>query len=368
MRILVCNWRDLRHPGRGGAEVYTHEVLRRWAARGHQITWFSSAVPGAPARERDEGIEYVRAGGRFTVYREAARWYRDEGHRNRYDLVIDEVNTRPFACHRWVGDVPVVALAHQVAKEVWFAELPLPAAALGRYLLEPRWLRELRHVPTLTISASSRGSLLEAGVQRVVVVPAGAEATPGADLAKEDRPTAMFIGRLTANKRPDHAAAAVALARRRLPDLRLWMVGDGPLRGALDGYEGLTLWGRVTERRKQELLGRAHVLVITSVREGWGLVVDEAAHAGTPTIGYDTAGLRDSIAAAGGRLVEPRPEALAEALVQELTPLTDGTACPLPRRGGGAVSWDTVADAVMAAITGILDLDDRASEVTPWAA
>ena len=51
---------------------------------------------------------------------------------------------------------------------------------------------------------------------------------------------------------------------------------------------------------------RAHVLVATSVREGWGLNVSEAAACGTPAIGYSVPGLVDSIPASGGALVEPR--------------------------------------------------------------
>ncbi len=34
MRILVLTWRDLAHSAAGGAEVYTEQVTRRWAAAG----------------------------------------------------------------------------------------------------------------------------------------------------------------------------------------------------------------------------------------------------------------------------------------------------------------------------------------------
>jgi glycosyltransferase involved in cell wall biosynthesis len=90
-------------------------------------------------------------------------------------------------------------------------------------------------------------------------------------------------------------------------------------------------------------MSRAHALLVTSVREGWGLVVDEAAACGTPAIAYDVAGLRDSVPAAGGVLVPPNPEALAS---QALTRLAAGTGS-VPRRGwrGGARPWDEVAAA-----------------------
>jgi glycosyltransferase involved in cell wall biosynthesis len=40
---------------------------------------------------------------------------------------------------------------------------------------------------------------------------------------------------------------------------------------------------------------RSHALVLPSVREGWGLVVTEANSLGTPCVGYDVSGLRDSV-------------------------------------------------------------------------
>jgi hypothetical protein len=63
-RLLVCNWKDLRHPHAGGAEVYTHEITRRWAATGHDVTLFCAAVAGAPATEVLDGVRVVRRGSR----------------------------------------------------------------------------------------------------------------------------------------------------------------------------------------------------------------------------------------------------------------------------------------------------------------
>ena len=96
-------------------------------------------------------------------------------------------------------------------------------------------------------------------------------------------------------------------------------------------------------------MARAHALVVTSVREGWGLVVDEAAAMGTPAIGYDRPGLRDSVPAANGVLVEPTPAAMAAELERRLPgwmaePATAGWA-------GGAVDWDIVAKTVLAEAT-----------------
>ncbi len=94
-----------------------------------------------------QGYRVVRAGSRFTVYREARRWWRRQGRHEGFDLVIDMINTVPFTAHRWVTGVPTVAFAHQTCEDIWKYNAPVGAATLGRRVLEPRWLRAYRDVP-----------------------------------------------------------------------------------------------------------------------------------------------------------------------------------------------------------------------------
>jgi glycosyltransferase involved in cell wall biosynthesis len=317
VRILVFNWKDRAHPHAGGAEVFTEEVGRELVARGHAVTLFAAAVAGRPERETVDGMEIVRRGGRLGVYREARRFWAEQP-RGSHDVVVDEINTRPFLTPRFVRGTPIVTLIHQLAREIWSYETPFPVSALGRYVLEPWWLRGYRRVPALTVSQSSADSLARHhGWEDVTVIPEGLAPHPAPDVAKEDEPTVVFLGRLVAMKRPDHAFAAFELLREAVPTASLWLVGDGPLLGRLRSAAppGATLLGRLEREQLQDRLARAHVLVATSIREGWGLNVSEAAACGTPAIGYRVPGLVDSVPASGGALVEPRPEALGAALV-----------------------------------------------------
>ena len=347
MRILAYNWRDLAHPRAGGAEVYLQSVAREWVKCGHEVTVFSARVAGRPAEEFVDGVRIIRRGGRIGVYREAKRYWRREG-AGQYDLVLDCVNTRPFLCPRFVRDVPVMALIHQVAREVWHYETPWPIAVVGRYLLEPFWLRAYRDVPVVTVSESSRESLAEYGLRRVTVVPEGWAPAFPAPVEKEPVPTVVFLGRLSANKRPEHAIQAFGLARRHLPDAQMWVIGSGPEEARLRKLAGpgVTFLGHLPEETKRERLGRAHALVATSVREGWGLVVTEAAASGTVAIGYDVAGLRDSIGASGGTLTEADAVSLAFGLVRLLSSMSAGQH---PRATpAGVVPWTEVAAAILA--------------------
>ena len=180
------------------------------------------------------------------------------------------------------------------------------------------------------------------------MVPEGWVPTRPVPVKRESVPTVVFIGRLSANKRPEHAIRAFGLARRQLPEAQMWVIGSGPEEARLRKMAGpgVTFLGRVPEEEKRERLGRAHALVATSVREGWGLVVTEAAASGTVAIGYDVAGLRDSIRASGGTLTRADPESLATGLVRLLPSVTGGHG---PRvRPAGVVPWAEVAAAILA--------------------
>jgi len=363
MRILVLTWRDLAHEAAGGAEVYTEQVTRRWAAAGHDVTLFAAAVPGRPAEEMVDGYRVVRRGGRLTVYRAARTWYAENGH-GQFDVVIDMVNTVPFRAHQWITDTPVIAFFHQTAEKCWHFNAPLPVAMLGRYVLEPRWIKAYRDRTVMVVSQSTADALARFGVQNTVILPEGFEPVPVPAVVKEDKPTIVWCARLVPYKRPQDVVEAARIARAQVPDLQVWIMGGGPMLEDLrkSAPAGVEILGRVDETEKNERMARAHVHVATSAREGWGLVVSEAAALGTPTIAYNTPGLKDSTMAASGQLCPPNPEALAAFLVESLPRLQSEPFPPIPF--GGAHSWDDVADAMEGAVLAFLSGDRTSALVS----
>jgi glycosyltransferase involved in cell wall biosynthesis len=101
----------------------------------------------------------------------------------------------------------------------------------------------------------------------------------------------VFAGRHIPEKRVPALVPALALARERIPELRGEILGDGPDRDEvlrlrsehrLDG--ALDVPGRVDADRVEAALARALCMVLPSRREGYGLVVVEAAAQGTPSV------------------------------------------------------------------------------------
>jgi glycosyltransferase involved in cell wall biosynthesis len=318
MRILILNWRDIRNPRAGGAERVTHEVAKRLIERGHRIEWLTAGSEGLPATEEIDGITVVRRGSEITTRFHARAVSREF----KPDVILEEINTLPYFAPLW-SPAPVVLYMNQLARDVWWYEAPLPLAAVG-WATEPLYLQAYRSCECITISRSSRDDLRRFGLgRRTTIAPMAVDAPPVEELTPKLREGHLVaIGRLTPSKRYDHALQALALLRRTHPAATLTLIGEGrDYRRLLEcarhlGVEKATSFlGRVTEEAKLAVLDRCDVLIGTSVREGWGLTVTEAAARGTPSVVYDIPGFRDAVVdGRTGLTVAPEPSALARAV------------------------------------------------------
>jgi len=354
LKILVFNWRCWLNPEMGGAEVFTREILKRWAEAGHKVTLFTSNFKDGKGNEVVDGVDIIRDGGMYSVYWKAKKYYNKSFSKQDYDIVIDEINTRPFLTPKFIrkGE-KIVALIHQLAREYWFYETPFPISYFGYYFFEERWLRNYRRIPTVTVSESTRKDLAGLGFETVFVVGEGLNFKPSKKLAeKEGYPVVVYAGRLKKAKRPDHAVKAFQIVRRAVPNAELWIIGDGYFRDKLMSIacEGVRFFGSLSNEERRNLIKKAWVLVNPSVREGFGLSVVEANALGVPCVAYDVAGLRDSIIEGEtGLLVKSGDvEALAEAVVQVLT--SDALRIRLSEKAlaySRSFSWDEVADEFM---------------------
>ena len=303
----MLSWRYIGHPAAGGAEILTHEILRRLAADGHEVTAFAAAHPGAPSEGLLDGVRLVRRGRPWTVHIEAWRWLRSRRHA--FDRIVDQVNTVPFLTPLYVSRQRRRLFICQLAQEYWFRETRGPfrvVAPLG-YLAEPWYLRAYRSTEVVTISRSTADDLKALGVGRtgLSIIPMALPTPPLGSLEPKTGPWRIVVlGRLTPAKFVEEALDVFAAVRRRLPDARLDIVGEGDpvyrrrleTRAVGAGRGGVFFHGKVGEDRKLELLREARVHLFCSHREGWGLTVTEAVVMGTPSVGYDVPGVRDSIA------------------------------------------------------------------------
>lgn len=330
MKILWLSWKDAEHPLAGGAEVVKSQMCQRLARDGHTVVQLTAGFKGGASETQLDGCKVIRVGGRYSVYWQAKRFYQKRL-KGWADLVIDECNTVPFFAKTYVAE-PNVLFINQLARIVWFYQMRFPIACIG-YILEPIYLRMLSSSKIITISNSTKQELLMLGFdpKKISIIRMGNKSGAISNLTFKSSslsPTLLYLGSLRPMKRPHHVIKAFILAKAHIPQLKLILAGEGE--GAYQkklmtlikssGHSpSIVCTGRVSEEEKIVLMKSAHLIVVTSVKEGWGLIVTEAAAQGTPAVVYDVDGLRDSVKHEITGLVTPcSPNDLADGIIRML--------------------------------------------------
>jgi glycosyltransferase involved in cell wall biosynthesis len=305
---LALNKRSWHHPKAGGSELNLEESLKRLAERDHQVHVLVGSDEGRERKQDDESVSIRRVGidDRFP-----APW----------DVVIAYLTVTIYFylhCYRLSPDVvytvntplpwpvmtrrPRVGIFHHIAIDSFFETHPFPQNLLG-YISQ--WLGVLRerNTPTVSVSPSTTDQLVSRGHDPETVH----EIRNGLDLDKynsgteSDSPRIVYVGGLERYKGVDRIPDIHrALEQLSEAPVTLDIAGrDGPVRDSVERYCRSTtnacFYGFVSEEKKIELLQSAWVFIAPSRVEGWGIAVLEANACGTPAVGSDVSGLRDSI-------------------------------------------------------------------------
>jgi glycosyltransferase involved in cell wall biosynthesis len=321
-RIHVVAWRDLDDPEAGGSELHADKVASLWAAAGLDVTFRTSAVPGAPEALSRNGYRVLRRSGRYKVFPGAAWEGLRMGHRPG-DALVEIWNGMPFLSPLWYRG-PRLVFLHHVHAEMWGMVLPPTLAWLGETMerrIAPRFYHSSRIV---TLSESSRDEIVERlrlPRAKVTVAPPGVDPsfTPGGH--RSPTPLVVAVGRLVPVKRFDALLQALAEVKKDHPALEAVVIGEGYERPALEALRaelGATEWVRLPgHARDDEVVSwyrRAWVVASSSQREGWGMTLTEAAACGTPAVATAIAGHTDAVLDGESGLLVDDVEDLAGAL------------------------------------------------------
>ena len=291
----------------GGAERWYRNLGEQLAEEGHEVTYLTLRQWERGERGEVPGVEVVAVGPRMALYAEVGRrrilpplvfglgvlWHLLR-RGSRYDVVhtasfpyfslLAAAALRPLRRYRLVVDWHEVwtreywieylgAVAGRVGDTVQGLCLRVPQRAFCFSQLHGRRLREKRVNGEVTVLEGEYAGSLEARSPRAA------------------EPVVVFAGRHIPEKRVPALVPALALARERIPELRGEVYGDGPerdevlrLRSSLGLDGALDVPGFVAAERVEDALSRALCMVLPSRREGYGLIVVEAAALGTPSV------------------------------------------------------------------------------------
>lgn len=358
-RIDVVAWRDFEDAEAGGSELHAHRVISAWSEAGLDVSMTTSRVPGARAVVRRDGYRVVRRAGRYSVFpRTIASG--GVGRIGTGDGLVEIWNGMPFFSPMWAR-CPHIVFLHHVHAEMWKMVLSPNLARFG-YAMEHRVAPPIyRKSRIVTLSSSSKAEIVERlglPAERVTVTPPGVESiyTPGTALSED--PLVVAVGRLVPVKRFHLLIEALVELKRSMPRLRAVIAGEGYERAQLEhliavhqAQEWIELPGFVTQAELIDLYQRAWVVAATSLREGWGMTLTEAAACGTPAVATRIGGHQDAVDDGNSGLLVDDNRAMVDALRSVLSDEV------LRRRlSAGAVehaqkfSWEATARGTLAAL------------------
>ncbi len=349
MRILMVAARCA--PLIGGIETHIHEVGPRLVKNNHSVDVLTTDAAGdLPAEEEMHGmrVRRVRAWPKNQDLYFAPRIYA-EVERGGWDLVhFQGYNTfvAPIGLLAAIRrDLPFVLTFHSGGHSSRLRNAVRPAQ---HALLRPLLARAARLIGVSEFEADFFSARMRIPRQRFVVISNGTEmpaATPGVDV---DRHLIVSVGRLERYKGHHRVIAAMPALMRRMPDVRLRIVGTGPYEPELRRLvAALGLEDRVTiaaipgsERQKMaDLVASAGLFVLFSEYEAHPVAVMEALSLRRPVLVSDTSGLRELASNGLCRAIpwEASPNELAAAMAEEISIVSKSPDFNLP-------DWDACAE------------------------
>jgi glycosyltransferase involved in cell wall biosynthesis len=342
--MRVCLIYDCLFPHTvGGAERWYRNLAVRLAGEGHQVTYLTLRQWERGARPAVRGVDVRAVGPRLALYTNPGRrrllpplvfgagvlW-----HLLRHGRKYDVVHTASFPYFSLLA-AAVAGIAwryrlvvdwHEVWTRSYWREY------LGRVAGGVGWLVQLIcvRVPhrAFCFSRLHAARLRDVGHKHDITrLPGEYNGPLETRVAQSTEPVVLFAGRHIPEKRVPAIPPAVARARESVPDLGAVILGDGPQRDevvSLIAELGLDAAidapGFVSSETVDELMGRALCTVLPSRREGYGMVVIEAAARGTPSVvvaGPDNAAVELVVEGENGFIAaSSSPEDLATAIVR----------------------------------------------------
>src|SRR3989442_3937935 len=305
VRIVVLSRRSINHPLAGGAGSYIHEIFRRLTDR-HSITILSSGGMLSKPVEEIDGIDYRQFPEAFHRITLPARYLTKFA--GKTDLLIDNSDVGIPWLSPFYTKMPKILVTYQVARDIFHHEYARPFAEIA-VNLEPRIYSLYRNNRIVTCSPSTKDDLVSLGIQpeRISVIRPGIDDSFRGfepDGLKFEDPTIICISRFRRYKGLSYAVRSMKFVLEKVPRAKLVIVGNGNPTELKEEVSRTDYPGsiQILERapntwnsEKKVMLSRSRLLLIPSVREGYGIVVIEANACGTPAIGWTVPGVQDSI-------------------------------------------------------------------------
>jgi len=315
--LNIAIFSDSALPILNGVSVSIDALIDGLRERGHSVHLFTSGYPG----HRDQDPNTHRF---FALYTPFAKGYPlslppfypllPEFRAHKFDLIHTHTPfTVGFVGLRWAEShgIPIVSTYHTIYDK-YTHYIPLFPNRFLRYKSAKHtnyYYNRVQHV--ITPSKFSKEWLSRHQINRpITVIPTGVPdpiVTPR-DTSRtilktnQDRVIALYCGRIAVEKNIDIIIHSIARLIPENPNLRLWIVGDGPARETyrrlardLGIGDKVKFWGFIERDQIGTYYSAADLFIFASQTETQGLVIQEAMSYGLPCVLVGGGGADDTV-------------------------------------------------------------------------
>ena len=223
MKILVINWRDIKNPEAGGAEIHLHEIFRRLSAMGNSVTLIAHQFKNAPTVEIIDGIKTVRVGNKFFFDKQFRKYYLKEFAANDFDLIVDDISKIPLFTPNYIK-TPLVGILHHIHGNSLYKEILFPMAY---YIIraERRIPSVYKKTPIFVVSESTKKEMIELGQPEdkldILYNAIDQDLFSKVKVEKSEEPLLVYVGRIKKYKNIENVIDAVGLIKNKIPGYQI---------------------------------------------------------------------------------------------------------------------------------------------------
>lgn len=306
-RILILQRKDIANPYSGGGVRVLHKIAKKLVEYGNDVTWISGNFKGGSKSDIIDGISIIRLQSGIILFF-CLIFNHFNKLRHDFDLVIEAMTPIPFFTTIFMKNLKIIAVIYHLANNAIFMAgennlsflINIPIRVLERLI--PIFYK---NTPILTFSSTAKCELIDYGINEnnIFLAQEGINLKKLKPMKKKSSyPHILHVGRIVKYKGIQYIIKCLLIIKKEIPNIKFSIVGTGPYKSklqelikVLDLEDNVFFHGYVSETKKIELLSEAHLLIMTSIKEGWATPVIEANACGTISIGFDVPGTRETI-------------------------------------------------------------------------
>lgn len=310
MKKILFLWRkDIKHEKFGWSEVVIHEYMKWLASKWYEVTQISTNSKNNLSSEIIDWIKIIRVFNIHYIY--FIFWvYYIIKLRGKYDIIIDHAGGIPMLTPWYEKKIPILFFVHHVGDKEWWEYFQqwLWLKFIGnifRQIYNNIVLRTYKNKPTITVSQWTANELNSLWFDNIYILPntTNVKISPLSTKPKENNLTMLW--RIVPNKRVDHAIQIIKKLRDIGYIYKLNIIGN-----TQDKIEYARLCkiimeeklsnqivrhGILSDENRNDILDNSKYLLITSIKEWFGVVVLEANARWIPAIWYDIPWVSEAI-------------------------------------------------------------------------